>query len=117
MIQRLAIVVAGAAAVIVLSVGLVAAGFAPRASQDPATSDAQLAAAPVAAVPSLEPEVVYVKPAPKRKTVVVERQAPGSSVASRSGAQTRQVVSVRPARHYDDDGEREDREDREEHDD
>jgi hypothetical protein len=105
MIQRLAIVAAGAAAVIVLSVGLVAAGFAPGASQDLATADTQLATAPVAAEPSLDPEVVYIKPAPKRKTVVVERQAPRSSAAMRSGAQTRQVASVRPARDYDDDGE------------
>jgi hypothetical protein len=105
MIQRLAIVVAGAAAVVVLTVGLVVAGFAPRPSQDTATADIQLAAAPVAAAPSLEPEVVYVKPAPKRKTVVVERQAPRSSVVVPRGPQTRLVNQVRPARGDDDYGE------------
>jgi hypothetical protein len=105
MIQRLAIVVAGAAAVVVLTVGLVAAGFAPGPRQDTATADIQIAAAPVAAEPSFAPDVVYVKPAPKRKTVVVERQAPRSSASIPRIGQTRLVDQVRPARGDDDYGE------------
>ena len=78
MIKQVAITVAGIGAAIVLTVGLVAAGFGPRpAGVDPAGTEvlaAPLTATSPTAEPTLEAEVVYVKPAPAPKTVVVERQ-------------------------------------------
>jgi len=114
MIKSIAITAAGIGAAIVLTVGLVAAGFGPRpAGVDPA--GAEVLAAPLMAVsptaePTLEAEIVYVKPAPAPKTVVVERQtATRNTAASRSSAQTRPVRAVR------DDDDRDEREDHDEY--
>lgn len=112
MFERLAITAVGVGATVVLTVGLVAAGFAPR-SGEPATSiDAALLAAQASAGPSadatLEPQIVYVRSAPARRTVVVERQAVAAEGSSESGmSDTR---SVRLARD-DDDTDRWERED------
>ena len=113
MIKRLAITVAGISAAIVLTVGLAAAGFGPRpAGVDSAGTEvlaAPLTAAAPTVEPTLEPEVIYVKPAPAPKTVVVERQtAAGSTSTSRSNALSRPVRAVR------EDDDRDEREDDEE---
>lgn len=122
MIQRLAITAAGITAAVVLTVGLVAAGFVPGSSRPP--EDAALAADAAPGVDSAdvqgsEPEVVYVKPAPKPRTIVVEKQAGRTSVAARqSGATPRTVRAQGEDREDREDREdSEDREDREEHDD
>ena len=105
MIQRLAITIAGIAATIVLTVGLVAAGLVPASSSDALAEpvlpalDAKVAADSGA----VEPDVVYVRPAPKPKTVVVEKPAERRSIA---GSQP--VVRTDTVRF-----EREDREDHE----
>ena len=127
MIERLAITAVGIAATVVLTVGLVAAGFAPRQGESDASAalidEALLAAAQASAEatedPTLEPEVVYVKPAPARETVVVQRQASaqGSSSGRSSDADpsarcaARALTTAWSARTG------EDREDHEEHDD
>ena len=117
MIKPIAITAAGISAAIVLTVGLVAAGFGPRpAVSSPAGTE--VPAAPLMAVsptaePTLGAEIVYVKPAPAPETVVVERQtATRNTAASRSSSQTR---PVRAERQDDDRDEREDDE-REDHD-
>ena len=112
MIRQLAIAATGIGAAILLTVGLAAAGFGPRpAGVDPAGTEVlaqPFTAASSTAEPTLEPEIVYVKPAPAPKTVVVERQAAASSTStSRSSAQTRPVRAVR---------EDDDRYEREDHD-
>jgi hypothetical protein len=114
MIKQVAITVAGIGAAIALTVGLVAAGFGPRsAGADPAGTEvpaAPLTAAAPTAEPTLEPEIVYVKPAPAPKRVVVERQtAAGSTSTSRGNAQSRPVGAVR------DDDHRYEREDHDEY--
>ena len=111
MIKRLAITAAGISAAIVLTVGLVAADLGPRpAGADPAGTE-MLATPLTAASPTLEPEIVYVKPAPAPRTVIVERQtAAGSTSTSRGSAQGRPVRAVR-----DHDDDREDHEGREDH--
>lgn len=117
MIKSIAITAAGISAAIVLTVGLAAAGFGPRPTgADPAGPEvlaAPLTAASPTAEPTLEPEIVYVKPAPAPRTVVVERQtASGDTSTSRTSVQTRAVRGERD----DDDGEdREDHEDHEDH--
>ena len=68
MIKPIAITAAGISAAIVLTVGLVAAGFGPRpAEADPAGTEvlaAPLMALSPTAEPTLGAEIVYVKPAP-----------------------------------------------------
>jgi hypothetical protein len=124
MIERLAITAVGIAATVVLTVGLVAAGFAPRQGEADASAalidEAMLAAAQASAEatedPTFEPEVVYVKPAPARETVVVQRQASVQGSSSGRSADARPVRSVRSSG-SDDRSEREDREDRDDHED
>ena len=115
MIKSLAITVAGVTAATALAFGLVAAGFGPRTDvagpADGGPFVEALAVAPATADPTLAPEVVYVKPAPPQRTVVVERQtATGSTATGRDSTQVRPVRAVR------DEGrsEREDRDDHEE---
>jgi hypothetical protein len=123
MIERLAITAVGVAATVVLTVGLVAAGFAPRQGEPDVSAtlvdDALLAAAQASALatedPTLEPEVVYVKPAPARETVVVQRQASAQGSSAGRISDARPVRSVRSSG-SDDRMEREDREDREDED-
>lgn len=120
MIKPIALTAAGISAAVVLTVGLVAAGFGPRpAVSNPAGTEVP-AAPPMAVSPTAEPtlgaEIVYVKPAPAPKTVVVERQtATRNTAAIRSSSQTR---PVRAERQDDDRDEREDddRDEREDHD-
>jgi hypothetical protein len=93
--QRLAIAVSSLVAAGVLAVGLSAAGFGPgaqpAAGEEPDVATVQETAPAVAE--AAEPEVVYVEPAPKAKTVVkVKRvQATGSGTAERRTAPVRSV--------------------------
>jgi hypothetical protein len=118
MFERLAITAVGVAATVVLTVGLVAAGFTPRSAEPDAAIDAALLAAAQASAdpsadPTLEPEIVYIKPAPTPRTVVVERRTTTRDVSSGQGSSdTRPVRLVRG----DDDDDRWEREDREDHD-
>ncbi len=96
MSQRLAITVSSLAAAGVLAVGLTAAGFGPgnRTDFDPA---AQVVAAEAAAgtpVENTEPEVVYVKPAPKPKTVVVKKRVTAKSGATGAASANSSRVSA-----------------------
>jgi hypothetical protein len=109
MSQRLAITVSSLVAAGVLAVGLTAAGFGPgsRTDFDPA---AQVVAAEAVAgtpVETIEPEVVYVKPAPKPKTVVVKKRitAGSSATSTRSGAASGKSDRVRATRVRDDERE------------
>jgi hypothetical protein len=95
--QRLAITISGLVAAGVLAVGLGAAGFAPVARHDPGQE--QVDATVEAAASTVEPEVVYVKPAPPRKTVVVTERA--RTAGDRSP--TRQATRARVAEREDDD--------------
>jgi len=123
MFERLAITTVGVTATVVLTVGLVAAGFLPSQGETDASAAlvdqavlAAQASAQASANPTVEPRVVYVKPAPPRETVVVQRQSPasGSSTVRSSGTRTvRSTASYEREDRY----EREGREDREEHDD
>jgi hypothetical protein len=112
--QRLAIATASVLAMMALTVGLVLAGFAPvppGANGDPATEIA--AAADAVAPQAVEPQVVYIKPAPTPKTIVVNK--PAKQTTSKVSS-TRKVTTT-VSRHGDD-GERESGgRDYEEHDD
>jgi hypothetical protein len=124
MFERLAITTVGVTATVVLTVGLVAAGFLPSQGEtdasgaliDQAVLAAQASAQASSAAPSVEPKVVYVKPAPPRKTVVVQRQ---SSVQGSTAAGSSASRAVRPTRTYEheDRYERQDREGHEAYDD
>jgi hypothetical protein len=116
MIQRLAITIAGIAATVVLTVGLVAAGLVPASSSDPLAEPAVPALDATVANDdgAVEPAVVYVKPAPKPKTVVVEKPAARRAIA---GSQpVLRTDAVRFEREEREDHEGQDHEDREEHD-
>jgi hypothetical protein len=128
MVKRIAIVVGGMAAAAVLTVGLVVAGLGPvrPSGSESVVASTEDADAPVQAAAALrEPEVVYVKPARKRRTIVVER--PTARVSTNAGTASSRVRTVRVRSEREDrdredredrDGEdREDREDREDHDD
>ncbi len=114
--QRLALIAAAAAATIVLAVGLAAAGFVPVARPgEPAVAAFDSATITTEAAP--EPEVVYVKPAPSPKTVVVQKPSKAATSSKSSTTPTRVVRNVRresddryEGREWDDDerGERED---------
>jgi hypothetical protein len=113
MLERLAITAVGVTATVVLTVGLAAAGFAPRSTEPDTSVDAALLAAAEAsasptAAPTLEPEIVYIKPAPTPRTVVVERQT-----AARDGSTGQGSAATRPVRLVrGDDDDRWEREDR-----
>ncbi len=106
--QRLALAAASVVATIVLTVGLVAAGFGPLADADrPASAADDLAAADLAAEAEadLKPEVVYIKPAPSPKTIVLKKRGEAVRAASTSKSRTqaksrtrRRPVSARIAR-------------------
>ncbi len=89
--QRLALITASVVATVVLTVGLVAGGFAPVPQPgqpvDAASADTAVTAEQ-AIDPGSKPEVVYVKPAPSPKTIVLEKQT-----ASKKQAATRKVAS------------------------
>ncbi len=107
--QRLALITASVVATIVLTVGLVAAGFVPvpRAGQAvEAASNVSPTVTEDATQPSAEPEVVYIKPAPKPKTVVVEQPVSTKSSASRKNASAPRTTSVNTKRGDDDASER-----------
>ncbi len=114
--QRLAIIAASVVATIVLTVGLVAAGFAPPSDSASVAAKPEAQAASAASGSALEPKVVYVKPAPKPKTIVRKKQATAGR-ATVSSTRTKTVVAA-PRRSDDDHGERHERGERgEEHDD
>ncbi len=106
--QRLALLAATVTATIVLTVGLVAAGFGPAPQTGQAADagpDEQTAASEAVPERSLEPRIVYIKPAPTPKTVVLRKQAtPGTSRPTDSRAQP-----ARAARQESQEREREDR--------
>lgn len=89
--QRLALAAAAVAATVVLAVGLVAAGFAPVPAGQPAAASLEQPASDLEAEQSLEPEVVYVQPAPTPKTIVLEQRAQ----ATRSGSTSSRTTTVR----------------------
>ena len=72
MLQKIALGVASAAAALTLALALALAGFAPGGSSAAATTQAP-AVDPVAAdpTPAVQVDTVYVKPAPKQKTVTI----------------------------------------------
>jgi hypothetical protein len=102
--QRLALAAAGLAAAVVLTVGLVAAGFAPTSSGQPVSAGLDEAADEALVEPSLWPEIVYVRPAPTPETIVLEKRASTAQSGS-AGAGTGSVSSSRGER---DDDERDD---------
>jgi hypothetical protein len=113
MVKRLGIAIGALAAAAVLTVGLVAAGFGPAPRNGEAVEAASVASgAEQAGKPGREPEVVYVKPARKPRTIVVERTAARSSGSGSSSSQDRTVRVLRQQ-----EADREDREDREDHED
>jgi hypothetical protein len=119
MTKRIAIVVGSIAAAAVLTVGLVVAGFGPVSRGGPETAEAaaQPAHGPVlAGTEPREPEVVYVKPARKRRTIVVERPAV-TAVRPEAGRASARVRTVRVRNDHADREDREDREDRDDRDD
>ncbi len=81
MLQKLALTAASAVAALTLALALAAAGFAPGSpavttgssaspiAADPAAADA---AAPDA-MPTVQVDTIYVKPAPKQKTITVHK--------------------------------------------
>ena len=98
--RRLVIAISGSSAAVVLAVGLTAAGFVPgpRSVAEAETSQAvseAVAAETSASADTAKPKVVYVKPAPKPKTVVVQRPA---RVQPASNAQSRSPVARPPRR-------------------
>lgn len=115
MFERLAITAVGVTATVVLTVGLAAAGFAPRTAEPDVSVDAALLAAETSAAPSaeatLEPEIIYVKAAPTPRTVIVERR----TAALDDPAASRPVRLVRGS-DEDDRSEREERDHRDGHD-
>jgi hypothetical protein len=109
--QRLALAAAALAAAVVLTIGLVAAGFAPTSSGQPVSASLTQATADEAlAEPRLEPEIVYVRPAATPRTIVLEKQAPAARSGS-SGTATASVSSSRRERDDDDRYERDERDD------
>jgi ABC-type antimicrobial peptide transport system permease subunit len=130
--QRLAIAISGLVAAAVLAVGLTAAGFAPESRSVAAEVPDVTPVESVERVDELEPEVVYVKPAPEPKTVIVTKRAKSATKSKKNTAASRNTRQVRAARSDDDDHraeerreaskerrerEREDREDHEDEDD
>lgn len=98
--RRLAIAISGTSAAMVLAVGLTAAGFVPgpRASveaETPASAADPGEFGETAAIAALEPEVVYIKPADKPKTIVVKR--PATSVRSASASRSQKTVARKAA--------------------
>lgn len=104
--QRLAITISSAAAAVVLAVGLSLAGFGP-VNRSSASEDGAPEAAAAVHRSSVEPEVVYIEPAPPPRTVTVNEDRARSAASS-----TRQDRSVARTG-FDDDDDDEDREDRE----
>lgn len=113
--HRLAIAISSAVAACFLAAGLSAAGYGPLGHPDveeaPSVSDEAVIVADVDADVARKPKVVYVKPAPKPKTVVVTQRSRASETASRPTVQ-RRVSSTR----WDDDDDDHER-DRRDHED
>jgi hypothetical protein len=101
--QRIAITISSLVAAAVLAVGLTAAGFGPEPRSalgeeaDLAATDATLAIAETE--DPTEPEIIYVKPAPKAKTVVVKKRVKQQRASNAGSTGNRQVRATR----YDDD--------------
>jgi hypothetical protein len=101
--QRLAIAISAIVAAAVLAVGLTAAGFAPEPR--PAAAEAAESPAIEAAVEDLEPEIVYLKPAPKPKTVVVKKRVEDRASGS-AGQGSQRLRASRSGDESDDDEDR-----------
>jgi len=101
--QRLAIALSGLVAAAVLAVGLTAAGFGPEPR--PAAADEIEAVAAETTIEDTEPEVVYIKPAPKPKTVVVKKRVQQKA----TGSARKDTKRARVMRSGDDDDEAEHR--------
>ncbi len=107
--QRLALITASVMAVIVLTVGLVAAGFVPAPRPDQAVEAASNVSADTtgdALQPPVEPKVVYIKPAPKPKTVVVDQPVTTRSSTPRTTSSAPRKTVVRSRNGGDDESER-----------
>jgi hypothetical protein len=103
--RRIAIAISSLVAAAVLAVGLAASGFGPEPRSTPAEAAGTDVAESVTAesmVADVEPEVVYIKPAPKPETVVVKKRVSGS-VAGNAGKGSERVRSRRSAEDDDDD--------------
>ena len=111
--HRLSIAISSAVAACFLAAGLSVASYGPlvRPGVEDAPPALGQADTDVDADLANKPRVVYVKPAPKPKTVVVTRRAPVSETAARSTDQ-RRVSSTR----WDDDDDDHDRDRREDDD-
>jgi IS5 family transposase len=113
--QRLALTISSLAAAGVLAVGLTAAGFGPadqaqsRDDQGAETIDGTGQAA--------EAEVIYIKPAPEPKTVVVTRRSKGSDDGTRTRASSRVRAASREDEHEETEHRREAAKERREHED
>ena len=104
--QRLAIAISGLVAAAVLAVGLTAAGFGPEPR--PAAAEEVEAVAAETTIEDTEPEVVYIKPAPKPQTVVVKKRVQQKAASSAKKSTKR----TRATRSGDDDDEAEERRER-----
>ncbi len=74
--QRIALAVGAISASVVLALGMTAAGFAPGPAGAMQSAAGQGDAEPAVAEPASQPRKIYVKPAPKAKTIVVREGAP-----------------------------------------
>jgi hypothetical protein len=102
--KRIAIVAASVVATIVLTVGLAAAGFGPTITRGSVADAAGSTDTAEAAVTPTKPKVVYVKPAPKPKTIVIDQQPQAKATVKTQAAPktTRSVRAVRREREDDD---------------
>ena len=104
--QRLAIAISSLVAAAVLVVGLTVAGFGPE--QRSATGEEVEAVAAETTVEDTEPEIVYIKPAPKPKTVFVKKPVQQKA----TGSAKKNTKRTRTTRSGDDDDEAERRRER-----
>jgi hypothetical protein len=101
MIHRIALITAGVVATVVLTVGLVIAGFLPVVA--PAEAGPSRPASPstaAARAAAREPEIVYVQPAAKPRPIVVTR-VESAATAGRSASRPRVERSGRESEHED----------------
>ena len=107
--QRIALFAASAVATILLAVGLAAAGFVPLphgGESAAAAPDAATTAAEQAGQLPVEPETVYVKPAPKPKTIVVEKPAAAKASTPRKASPVSRTGTTRSIHRDDDESEK-----------
>ncbi len=110
MIHRLAIIIGGIAAAVVLGIGLAATGLtppdAPVDAQQPLAAAASTDAPSAAPVTRVETTTVYVRPAPKPKVIHVTKRAPAPAATQRPKVKVVHVTKNTAPR-GDDEGEHE----------